>query len=74
LAAGFLNKLRALSDPMSEKPHVLLIDDDPAMHRAVEFRLRGVAEVTACVVPEEALLQIKQKRFDAALVDVALGD
>jgi FixJ family two-component response regulator len=59
---------------MSDLPHVLLIDDDPAMHKAVEFLLRGVAEVTACLGPEQALLQIKRRQFDAALVDVALGE
>ena len=58
---------------MPDLPCVLLIDDDPAMHKAVEFRLRGAAEVTACLGPEQALLQIKRRQFDAALVDVALG-
>jgi FixJ family two-component response regulator len=58
---------------MPELPHVLLIDDDTAMHKAVEFRLRGAAEVTACLGPEQALQQIKRRQFDAALVDVALG-
>ena len=58
---------------MADLPHVLLIDDDPALHKAVEFRLRGAAEVTACLGAEEALQQIKRRQFDAALVDVALG-
>ncbi len=58
---------------MTDIPHVLLIDDDPAMHKAVEFRLRGAAEVTACLGPEQALQQIKRRQFDVALVDVALG-
>jgi CheY-like chemotaxis protein len=59
---------------MPDLPHILLVDDDSVVHKAVEFCLRGTAYVTTCLGAEQALLQIKRRQFDAALVDVALGE
>lgn len=59
---------------MPDSPRILLIDDEPAVHRAVEFSLRGVAEVTSCLSVEEAMEEVGVRQFDAALVDVDLGE
>ncbi|MGH7997561.1 MAG: response regulator [Opitutaceae bacterium] len=55
-------------------PQILLLDDDPTLHRAVEFRLRGFAQVALCRTGEEALAKVRGQLFDAALVDVNLGE
>lgn len=55
-------------------PRVLLLDDDPTVHRAVELRLRGFAELTACSEPAAAVDVTRTAEFDAALIDVNLGD
>jgi len=54
-------------------PRVLLIDDDAAIRTAVEFRLRGRVELTACDSADGALEKIRSNQFDVALVDVNLG-
>jgi len=54
-------------------PQVLLVDDDTAVRKAVEFRLRGRAELTACHSAEVAIEKVRGSQFDAALVDVNLG-
>lgn len=55
-------------------PRILLLDDDVSLHRAVEFRLRGFAELTACASSAAALQAARDAAFDAALIDVNLGD
>ncbi len=55
-------------------PQVLLLDDDASVHRAVEFRLRGFAEVTACLHVEAAMEALRATPFDVALIDVNLGE
>lgn len=54
-------------------PEVLLLDDDSSLHRAIEIRLRGFARVESCHSGNEALERIRERRFDAALVDINLG-
>jgi len=54
-------------------PAVLLIDDDVAVCKAIEFRLRGSADVTAIHSADAAIEAVREKRFDAAIVDVNLG-
>ncbi len=56
----------------SDRPRVLLVDDDTAVHRAVALRLRGAATVTATETTEGALALVQNGRFDLALVDVNL--
>ena len=58
---------------MVSLPRVLLIDDDAAIRTAVEFRLRGRVELTACDSADGALEKIRSNQFDVALVDVNLG-
>ncbi|HEY3755196.1 MAG TPA: response regulator [Opitutaceae bacterium] len=55
-------------------PRVLLLDDDPTVHRAVELRLRGFADLTACCEAAAAVEVTRKSVFDAALIDVNLGD
>lgn len=55
-------------------PQLLLLDDETSVHRALEIRLRGFAEVAACASGSEALQRVRQRNFDAALVDVHLGE
>jgi len=59
---------------MTGLPRILLLDDDLSVHRAVEFRLRGFAEVSSCALPGAALELAKTRVFDAALIDVNLGE
>ena len=59
---------------MSVLPHVLLVDDDAAIHKAVEFRLRGNARLISCHSGAEALARVRLDQFDVALVDVFLGE
>jgi ActR/RegA family two-component response regulator len=59
---------------MTALPRILLLDDDLSVHRAVEFRLRGFAEVSSCTLPGAALELAKTRVFDAALIDVNLGE
>jgi DNA-binding NarL/FixJ family response regulator len=58
---------------MTLLPRILLLDDDLSVHRAVEFRLRGFAQVSSCTLPGTALELAKTRAFDAALIDVNLG-
>jgi len=55
------------------RPQIIIVDDETAVGRAVELRLRGVVRVVHCVSIEKALNTISKTRFDAALVDVNLG-
>jgi EAL domain-containing protein (putative c-di-GMP-specific phosphodiesterase class I) len=56
-------------------PRVLVLDDDPLVLRSVERLLShaGYAVVTASSI-DDALAASRNDRFDAALVDHALGD
>ena len=55
-------------------PRILLLDDDVSVHRAVEFRLRGFAELSSFAEAGGALESARTRVFDAALIDVNLGD
>ncbi len=54
-------------------PRILLLDDEVALHRAVEIQLRGFAELASFQTGEAALAGVRAERFDAALVDINLG-
>jgi DNA-binding NarL/FixJ family response regulator len=58
----------------SELPRILLVDDEPGVHRAVALRLRSSAEVVSADTPEGALALARSEPFDLALVDVNLGE
>jgi FixJ family two-component response regulator len=55
-------------------PHVLLVDEDIAIYKAVEFRLRGNARLISCHSGTEALARVRLDQFDVALVDMFLGE
>jgi ActR/RegA family two-component response regulator len=59
---------------VSSLPQILLLDDDVSVHRAVEFRLRGFAQLSSCADADAALELARTRVFDAALIDVNLGE
>lgn len=56
---------------MSQKPKVLLIDDDPAVIAILSARLEGLEgfEVLAALAPEAGIIQAKKLRPQAILLD-----
>lgn len=55
--------------PLSPKPRVLLVDDEPDMRDFVERVLRRTFEVTQCDSAEDALLALAADRFDLLITD-----
>src|ERR1700733_5746151 len=65
--------IQASSDAVASLPRVLLVDDDAAVRKAVEFRLRGSAELTAGHSADGALEQVRGVLFAVGKVKVDLG-
>lgn len=59
----------------SSAPHVLLLEDDPAIARTICYALErdGIA-VTHCLLISDARQQWSKRAFDALLMDVGLPD
>jgi CheY-like chemotaxis protein len=58
---------------MTAKPQILLIDDDPDMHLAVEMMLATDGyDVTCCRTGSEGLEQMRRQRPDLVLLDIML--
>lgn len=55
--------------PASERPHVLVVDDEPDILEFVERALRRAYAVTTCGGADEALALIRQNQFDAIVTD-----
>jgi CheY-like chemotaxis protein len=56
------------------KPHILVIDDDPDMHLAIEAILSGAGyDVTCCRTGAEGLEQMRRTRPDLLLLDIMLA-
>ncbi len=60
---------------MSQSPHILMVDDDGRIRQMYRMYLNvqgfEVAEVSNAV---DALQEIYNKKFDAVLLDIGLGD
>jgi CheY-like chemotaxis protein len=56
----------------SKRPRVLIVEDDVAVAETLGERLLGEFEVEATMTAEAALDRLRQARWDAAIVDVAL--
>lgn len=60
---------------MSEKPHILLVDDEPRFIDSLENILSHYGYVcTKALNGTEAVTLLQQRRFDLALLDVVLPD
>ena len=60
---------------MTASPHVLLLEDDPAIARTVSYALeRDGIRCTHCLLIADARAQWANHRFDALLLDVGLPD
>lgn len=58
----------------SDRPRVLLVDDEPAVLAGLAPTLRGLARLDAASRVEEALQVLATHEYDAAIVDLHLGD
>jgi len=55
-------------------PHVLVIDDDRAIHLLAKKSLSPIADVSFAMTADEGLRLLKQNSFDAVLLDIVLPD
>jgi sigma-B regulation protein RsbU (phosphoserine phosphatase) len=53
---------------------LLVVEDDPAMRRAIERVLRPLGETKAAGGVEEGLAEASRRRYEVALVDIQLPD
>jgi len=58
-----------------DRPYSILVVDDEPMIRAVLAKGLGRAghRVAACASPEEAMLAVREGRFDVAILDLEIG-
>jgi two-component system response regulator GlrR len=59
---------------VGRKVSVLLVDDEPAILRALARELAEVAEVTSAASVNDALRLVADKRFDIVVADLRLPD
>jgi two-component system response regulator PilR (NtrC family) len=59
---------------VGRKVSVLLVDDEPAILRALTRELAEVAEVTSTGSVSDALVLVKDRRFDIVIADLRLPD
>lgn len=55
------------------KPHVLVLDDEPAICAALSFALEDEFQITTTTNPQEGLNIIEQNSIDIVLLDLRLG-
>ncbi|MGV3486205.1 MAG: sigma-54-dependent transcriptional regulator [Planctomycetaceae bacterium] len=55
-------------------PHVLVIDDDRAIHLLVQKALAPIADVSVAASADEGLRMLERNAFDAVLLDIVLPD
>ncbi|MET3317701.1 UNVERIFIED_ORG: two-component system response regulator AtoC [Peribacillus simplex] len=55
------------------KPHVLVIDDEPAICKALSFALEDDYQVVTTTDPDEGLRHIEQISVDIVLLDLRIG-
>jgi two-component system, NtrC family, response regulator AtoC len=56
------------------KPHVLVIDDEPAICASLSFALEDDYYVFTQTVPEDGLAMIKENQIDLVLLDLRIGN
>lgn len=59
---------------MSEKPKILIVDDDYASLSSTKMILEGVYEVTATESPRDALKQLERQEFQLILLDIFIPE
>ena len=67
-------KEEELDSEASLLPRILLVDDEPALTRAIRRVLKGLAEITVAHTAEEAAEQIQSEPPDLVLCDLSLPD
>jgi DNA-binding NtrC family response regulator len=55
-------------------PHVLVIDDDRAIHLLAQKSLAPIADVTVAATADEGIRLLKRGSYDAVLLDIVLPD
>lgn len=63
-----------MTAPPAKKIRVLLVDDEPAILRALERELSTFAEVVTCLTVTEAIDLVGRETFDAIVADLRLPD
>src|SRR5687768_2990776 len=64
-----------MADVMERRrPKVLLVDDEPAILRALSRELEGIAEVTTAGSVADALMLVADHPFDVVVADLRLPD
>ncbi len=54
-------------------PNVLLVDNDPVAIGVAKIILKNVCEIDSALNSQEALNKVKEREFDAVLMDINLG-
>lgn len=57
---------------MNHLPHILSVEDEPAIRIILEYHLQGIYEVTLSTDEEEALEAIESTSFDLLLLNINL--
>jgi two-component system response regulator PilR (NtrC family) len=63
-----------MGDAVARKVSVLLVDDEPAILRALSRELADVADVTATGSVSDALAIVQSRNFDIVIADLRLPD
>lgn len=59
---------------MNQNPKILLVDDDPDLHRIVKQALPANVDLDFAIGESEALEFLRRKNFDILIVDIHLKD
>ncbi len=65
--------MTAESNPREDRPRILVVDDDPAMLRQLEWGLSADYEVLTAATPAEALASLEAVSPDVVTLDLALS-
>ena len=74
MAYGVKKRANRLGDSAKPLPRVLLVDDDPAFGRLIEWILEGIAEVDVRDCVEEVLDRIREGWPDLVVSDLNMPD
>jgi sigma-B regulation protein RsbU (phosphoserine phosphatase) len=76
--SGAAARASVIGEPRRAPPDaargILIVDDDPALRRAIERVLGSLRETWTADGVEEALCRVSERRFEIALVDIQLPD
>src|SRR5207249_11974816 len=58
--------------PMTDKPHVLVVEDDAAIQDLLKRRLKKLYEISCATYQNEAFAALQKSAFDLVLLDLKL--